>query len=244
MSLNKFVTTLSQQNNTKYKQSKDVPFDISKTKIYPQNLDILKRWIVVYYIYNSDLNKLERKFIAVSSKDYKTFKARNQYAINKIYEINKILRAGFYIGKTDFNNNGVGALSVSVALYKILELNQNKYKERTKETLKTPVRHFANYCNDIDKNLLISEIEKSHVLGFIDYLLIKENLSNRTINNYLGYLAALFSDMLERDWIKENNFLKVKKLKAENTTTNRALSDSEVNILLLELKKPSNYALF
>jgi hypothetical protein len=66
MSLNKFVTTLSQQNNTKYKQSKDVPFDISKTKIYPQSLDILKRWIVVYYIYNSDLNKLERKFIAVS----------------------------------------------------------------------------------------------------------------------------------------------------------------------------------
>lgn len=247
MQKSKIVTDLEQQTKTKYKQSKDTPFDISKTVLYDYDGDLSKRWIIIYHIYNSDSNKLERKQIKISQK-LQTEKDRRQYARQKISDINKVLKAGFYIGSVQLGE--VAKITIK-SVWEIYELNHNQYKARTKDSYKTGIVHFENYLNKKGLlNIKLLDFEKNHALGFRDYLSnLKnkggQNISNRTTNGYWSTISTFFEYMKnERDWIKVNPFASIKKLKQIETITNRAWKSDEIEILMPILQKQENQTLF
>ncbi len=240
MSILKTVTSLEQQTKTKLKQNKAVVFDTSKTRLYKSS----DRWTIVYYIYNSDLEKLERKQIKISSKEYPDLSARDRYAQKRMYELNSVLKAGYYIGNNEFGQKVEPARLVINSLYEVLEVNTNFYKDRSKESFKTTITHLATYLKRIGKSdMILNHLDKLTIIEFRDYLATVCNCSNRTINGYIGYLSAFFSYMMDREWIEKNPFKSIKNLKIQDTITNRAWDHDEISIIFTELKKTENLPL-
>ena len=180
-------------------------------RLFDKRGDLSKRWYVGYYFKHPETGKFVLFQIWISSK-LRTRMARVQRANHVIDHINNRLTLGY----NPFQNENPRLTNIIEALNVILNKKTTYTRKRTSNTYKSHCKIFFKWLRleELDK-LNIAALSFNHVLTFSDYLKITKKVSNRTHNNYVTSLRILFNDLIERDNIEVNPFIKVKYLPEE-----------------------------
>ncbi|WP_052600231.1 site-specific integrase [Aureispira sp. CCB-QB1] len=95
---------------------------------------------------------------------------------------------------------------------------QIKEKETRKSTIlrySSFVNRFTDYLKMREKEQMeLEDFRKREAIHYLDYVLCNKGVSPLTRNNYLQAMKTLFYVLTEREYIEENPFAKIKKLKA------------------------------
>lgn len=114
------------------------------------------------------------------------------------------------------------------ALKFALEMKEGKISMNTK-TAYTSTYDFV--CAATKKlkleNLKISEVRRVHVKTIFAKIKLDRKWSSKSYNKNIGYLKALFSELIEWDKIENNPAFKIKKLKVEEEEANIVATDDE-----------------
>jgi len=93
-------------------------------------------------------------------------------------------------------------------------------KER--ETRKSTILRYSSFVNRFIgylkqremESMKLEDFSKKDAIHYLDYVLCNKGVSALTRNNYLQAMKTLFYVLHEREYIQENPFAKIKKLKA------------------------------
>ncbi len=171
---------------------------------------------LVFYVWNEVTQKLQRirREPPVSEKQSIWFKERSR-------TINEMLINGCRIVsdvKLKNVENTPQQYTIIQAFNEITNIRiANKVVgDMAQKRQKSFLTLFEKYLvlKKLDK-LLISELQKIHVITYIDTLAGQ----NSTKNSYLKYLNAMLNQMLQRDWILKNPANGIKMLKEQESTS-------------------------
>jgi integrase len=166
---------------------------------------------VGYYYICPETKKYQLFQTYISSK-LVTKHSRIAKANELIDKINSQLLQGY----NPFKNDTVEYNSVFNAINKIIESKTTYTRRRTISTYKSFVNTFLIWLKN--KNLSHIKVERFDVqnaISFSDYLKIEKKVCNRTHNNYIMGLRTIFNELVDRMFILNNPFKKVKFLPEE-----------------------------
>jgi len=130
-----------------------------------------------------------------------------------------------------FQNENRGYTTVVDAINTILKVRDTYTRQRTKSTTRSFVNTFFKWLeNEKLLNLSIECFNFQHTIMFSDYLKIDRKLCNRSHNNYIEGLRTIFNVLVEREYLMQNPFKKVKLLPEEKRNI-FAFNDKEVKLL-------------
>jgi integrase len=210
---NKSVAPIVAVTATKVKRSfiqKMIPKEGEKYDYHPPRLvnyadaehphgDISKRWKIVFYAYNIDTNRLERKYFTQINKS-KNIRKRLQAARTAIREITHMLETGWHISnkkevKTD-KPLFYGRL-LKDAMAEVVEIRKKEVGSHHSRSFKTITEHFLPFISDKMKT---QQVDSDLLLKYRDHLRkIKKEVANGTINNYMASLISCINYMRKRD---------------------------------------------
>ncbi|WMX15266.1 site-specific integrase [Aureispira sp. CCB-E] len=120
------------------------------------------------------------------------------------------------------------------------ELKARESRRNSIVTYSSFVSIFTNYLKETKKaNYKLEDFTKKEAIQYLDYVLVKRNVSALTRNNYLKAMKVLFYVLIDRDYIKTNPFSGIKKLKIERKRRT-VFSRSECGIICNYLKGRDN----
>ena len=195
-------------------------------RLYNKDGDLKKRWYVGYKFRHPETNKFELHQVWISSKLH-TNKARREEA-NRLIDIwNQKLRAGF----NPYENENIGLVSLQEALVRIREIKKATTRKRTSATYKSFAKAFLAWAQrEKLANIPIENFSARLAQKFADYLKIERKVSNRTHNNYIDGLKALFNTLVRREYFISNPFSKIEHL-TEQERTIYAYNPAEIKLL-------------
>jgi integrase len=207
----------------KLKEPKTMP-DLKKYKlaklIIPEEGSKDQRWYVCFYALNVKTNKLQRKrYFKIN--DIKNLKKREKHAKDVVIPaINKALKDGFVLGlenrETKMNMPKMPKLE-SVTLLEAVTWAVNIKKgdserNRTKGTYSSIYNNLQKWIEDYDYQfMLLKHLSEDHAFEYEDWLLNVythrgKRIKNRTFNNYIQFVSAIFNVFVNRKILEKNPF--------------------------------------
>ena len=197
------------------KRGKILPMENFKpAKLYDADGNLSKRWFVFYYFKNPDTGKYQR-FREMISTSLKNRSARYNKAKELKDAMNKRLREGF----NPFSDSDPRLTNILDSI-KYLEEVQSSLRKRTRHTYSCLLRRFEEFLTNPRiglASLTVEEFSFIHAQRFMDYYRKKHKLENRTYNYAVIHMRGFFNVFVEREWIRNNPFKKVKTLEVEET---------------------------
>lgn len=200
--------------------------DYKFAKLNNKNGDLSKRWFVYYFYKHPETGKFERFQIMISSR-LKTTTARTKDAREQINVINEKLINGFnpFAGEIPTEQNLIKAVNA------IVEMKVATLRRKTGHTYTVIGRKFTNFLRDHKMHTIkCCQFTPNHAYQFSDYLISKTGISNTTFNNNLTIMRAIFNELIEREQVIKNPFVKVKMLPFEESSK-KAFTRSEIKRL-------------
>lgn len=106
-----------------------------------------------------------------------------------------------------------GHTSVQKAFYHALEIKKAKTRGTSSDSYKSHCGLFISYMENNNIELLpIDELQRHHIIAFLDHRKMVDKVSNTTINNNLIGVSTLLNELLDRGFILDNPCDKIKKL--------------------------------
>jgi hypothetical protein len=215
--------------------------------------DLSKRWYVEYEVWDKGTSKLERKFQYISQK-LKTKDEREKYAAKLIQYINSNLTSGNVLDsqpKEDTTRN------IGTHRYFIDVLNEAfSIKKKSIQQKKTLVlyemytRFITLYLEEKGKGRIeVEDFDTKEAVSLFDWLeedyhrRNKKLMSNRTYNNYKGFIFSLFNEMVHREHLFKNPIRVIKERKIKESANLPFDTDSKRKILD-HLKKSGKFDLY
>jgi integrase len=184
-----------------------------RCRLCDMNGDITKQWYVYYSFRNPETNKLElhKKYI---SKRCKLKMHRYNIAKEIINKYNEMLECGYNPYEQ------YKCLTIKEAFEFLERYRKNKTdKLKTVQTDRYVIKKFMRFLQTKNlKSIRLEEFSKKNAQDYFDWLLIEEELSNRTCNNHLLFLRTYFNEFLRREYITKNVFSGIKKLNQKDAT--------------------------
>jgi len=215
--------------------------DYTTPKIYHggKTYDLSKRWYVYYSYRNPKTGNLERQnnLSIRANRMYKTKHDRLQYLRSLCVTIEYLLANGY-------NPHDIKTKTIRRAEYELnFALNQKKHviSSSSFTDYENRLGHFKKFL--AKKNMLqsaIEEIERKHVVEFLNGVLAKSGPRNR--NNSRVVLSSIFSE-LEQNEIINHNFVKSIKPLKTNPTRNKTYTQKQVDEIFNWLEKNNPYML-
>lgn len=207
-------------------------------KLHNYNNALEKKWYVEFWAWSVDEGRLKRKRMFQVNK-LKTVEERWSFAKKQMSEINKLLRNGYFFDEKIRKENIINELvkdnkirlSIEDELIRIYENKKNAYRQKTNEATKTIINRFVKYCNTLNKNLTIDEIDGHIAIGFQKYLLEQKKLANVTVNKTIAYVKKFFNEFLKTERIQKNPFDIVDGLPILESKKNKAFNDEQIYVL-------------
>ena len=84
--------------------------------------------------------------------------------------------------------------------------------------------------------LTCAEMTLQHVQAYFDYLILRKKVSNTTHNTRKSHLRALFTELVQRQYLAENLVSKVK-YRPEQDTIRRPLSEAEEHVIMQAIRE-------
>lgn len=176
---------------------------------------------------------------------------RYKYGINYIKNYNKrlaeanSLRNALHQKLKDGWNPMVPELQSFDSNMKILEaLEFAMLKKRESISNKTNIAYTSalNFFTTETKKLKlefipINDVRRVHIKTIFEKIKLDRGWSNKSYNKNLGFIKAIFSELIQWDKIENNPAHKIKSLKVEETNANIVATDEQVEIIKNHLLK-------
>jgi len=207
----------------------------SKPKIYHggEDYDLTKRWYVYYSYRHPETSKLVRQspIFANFNRLFKTKKERLKNFNILRESLENLLKKGY----SPYENKSLeNEYSASSALDFSLELKEKTVSASTYKGYFNRVNVFKKYLKGKGLDIAnIKSIDKKIVTDFLNQILKSSSSSNR--NNYRQELSAIFSVLVENDYIEYNFIEKIKKLNSK-PVRNKTYSQTKVEEIYNELE--------
>lgn len=190
-------------------------------KIY-SNKDLTVSW----YVYFTFDKKLVKKRFGINYvKDY-------DERMLEAVEVQKILHAKLKEGWNPFfedvynYNSNLNLISALDFAYKSKLPNISK---KTAQDYNNSLNFFKTAVSDLKlQTLPILEVKRIHVKTIFDKIKKDRAWSNKSYNKNLGYLKAIFSELVTENIIENNPAHQIKSLKVANVESNIVATDDEV----------------
>jgi len=225
ITLNSYTTTLVQH----------IPADLKENP---------SGWYIEYYCFNPFTEKMERI-------RYKVNKYRRQLQSDKIArrEIRKLvldlnikLSSGWspFMEKNPFNYANINSCIDEYLLIKKSELRFESLHHYT-----SMLSMFRKWLieNKIE-TMLPSDFNKSYATKYMNYVLCEKKVSNRTWNNYRGFLRAFFFWLIENSYCAKNPFAELKHKKNEEKNRDIILIEDRKRIAEYLLENHYSFLIF
>lgn len=219
--------------------SDDKQIEYKEAYLNDANGDTSRRWLIEFYVYNANTQKLQRKQVTVPSKLNK--KERYAWASKQIESINELLRDGYHIKdpaparkkKDEGPQVDPAFATMPGALKKILEIRKPNFRYRTYTSFKTPVNRFEEFCKKYNyTDLPLNDYRQKHIVQFLDYCQHTYKFGNRSRNDYKGYLVTLLNGLVSRGYLKQNPAEGIKKERYESVKSHVCFEKEEMKTLL------------
>lgn len=189
---------------------------------------------LVFYVWNENTNKLQR-----FRKELPKGVDKKSWVREKTKAITEILVAGYRIIKPKEENTleitinkDIEALQAINEIYEIRK-KENALNSTTRE--KSYIKKILEFLTQHKlEHIRLKEVESTHIIKFLDWVKIKGN-SNRSRNNHLTWLKAIFNTLQARGYIIESPIKNIKKLREEETKS-IALDPEHLKLVINEIK--------
>jgi len=216
------------------------PYKLSK--IYSSDGDLKKDWYVYYYYLNPITNKFHRFRIKNNLNRIRSLSERQERAEQIKVELDYKLIKGFNpfaqsVPKHEGEQNLIQNLDEAVELKKAFT------RKRSYQSYFQIVKAFKSWL--IQRKLgeiKSSQISEAIILKFLDHVKTNRNVSNKTRNNYLMFLKALFNLLIERGMLAENPCKRIRRFPVE-MGRNIAFSDDQKRRIIEYLEQKDQYLL-
>lgn len=211
-------------------------------RIFPANLDMSKRWYIIFYAWNAATERLERKrVLADELAAIPTAERRAAVAKNVIKEINQYLKNDYHLAA----HATPTLVEVSFKGYSILQalrfaVNHKREVEGIKpeslakysEVVST-VKEFLKFKN-LPDDYALKNLNDAFVNGYFQYIKIERGNSNKTHNDKKAVLQALVNVLINQSpklFGGINPFGRVKPLQTQSTK-HAAFTDDQLRSLI------------
>ncbi|MEW7289621.1 hypothetical protein [Aquimarina sp. 2304DJ70-9] len=209
-------------------------------KIYHggKDYDLSKRWYVYYNFRNPHTGEMKRQppIYYNINKDYKT-KRERLLVLNELRDdVLELLKQGYSPYQDKEHSKKVTAKE---AIEFALSIKKNIISPTTYADYENRASHFIQFLEKKGlASVEIKNIEKKHVVEFLNGILTKTSARNR--NNVKTILSALFT-VLEDNELVIRNF--IKNISKERTTPkkNKAFTMEEITTIFEHLKKEDKW---
>ncbi|MFA6923581.1 MAG: tyrosine-type recombinase/integrase [Bacteroidales bacterium] len=202
--------------------------------------DVSQRWYISFYAWSIQKNMLIRRR-DYSVNNYKTKEERRAYAKNQIKSINVILSDGYHIDvnkKSEKETEINKSVTLEKALLNILEIKKSTFRNSSYLSFSSTLNIFLKWAKDNKFAFTnINYFDRFKAQMYVDYLLSEKKFSGKTVNVKNSCLKSLFNNLIERDVIKENPFVKLKKQKEVKSLQNIAYTTKEIEKIKKEILK-------
>ena len=185
------------------------PYKLAELKTYGD--DLAKRWVVEYYAFDEDEEKLKRRQVFISRKKYRSKEERVAYADAVIKQVNHELAKGYCIP-----SSSTAGMPIDVAIEKYLDYKLARVGKAADYT--SPLRAmFKNYLYAHHPNLKLGELGRRHILGFLDKYQAQRSWSNSTRNQKKGFIFNFCQYYVDREVLPKNPaaFVKLERVSKE-----------------------------
>lgn len=108
----------------------------------------------------------------------------------------------------------------------------------TYESYTTAINYFIDGVKALRmQNLLVVDTKRVHIKRILEKTKEIKGWSNKAYNKNMGYIKAVFGELLQWDIIEESPAYKIKKLKEEETEANRTPTEEEAVLIKNEILK-------
>lgn len=190
-----------------------------------------QRWYISYNFLNPNSGKLERHREYGGINRFDTDKSRTTAIRDLTYARQRLLESGWSPFE-QFNIEKIllcePKLNIIQSIDKVLVTKKLYLKFTSFQTLENRAELFKKHLTDNNYHIFLADdIKRKHIIEFLDIRVNKNGNSNRTHNNFLIDLKAIFSKMVELELVTINPCLAIKKVPSVSQK-NRAFTKEEV----------------
>jgi integrase/recombinase XerD len=189
-----------------------------------------RRWYVEFYQTNPVTMSRERIREYCQMNRIKDLSERQNFGIRYINELNtKMLPYGYpYVEIAKLP----AAITVQTAVDLAYKIKCRSDRAKTGGTYGTVVKYFMSYVVKVGReHSHVKEFSFRDAMMFMDHMVLDKKIKARTYNNYRMFLTSLWNELIERGYIAENPWARVKKQKATDKSR-LMLSNRDAQIIL------------
>ncbi|HQU51429.1 MAG TPA: tyrosine-type recombinase/integrase [Saprospiraceae bacterium] len=187
------------------------------------------RWYILYYQVDPLTDKRVRFRETFDLNRIQDLSERLAKANLIIRDINRKLPDGYPFDADYYSK--IKKTNLLDAIEKAAAIKCNTDRERTRHGIESMVRIFRMF---IEKNQLqdmrIGAFDHRHALAFLDYAAMERKVGNRTYNNYIERMRAMCTELVQRGYLDENPFSKMKNKKVSGKLR-RAFNEYERSVV-------------
>jgi integrase len=207
-------------------------------KIYDAEGDLSKRWYVFYFFKHPETGVNTRFRVSISSL-LRTKADRYEKGLDIKNQLKKKLLRGF----DPFVNLEKKSVNCIEALEYVTEYKKSTLKKRTGHTYSSIINFFVDWLKQKKIHVKgIEEISKKIAVDYLDHVILKDKVGNRTYNNRLQALRAAFNLLKKKDYVDFNPFDGIDYL-PEQEPKLTAFTRAELNLISEKLPQ-YNYNLY
>jgi len=180
------------------------------------------RWVegptrsyIEFQVWDVQADKLVRRRVGLGRK--RSPEDIRQEAKVKVREINAMLESGMVIDRRKKGDAELAVpktLAVSKAFTNMVAVKSATGGNRTQQAYRNFLNVFRGWAEQEQLwSMPLTGFKRRHVHDFLDYLLSVRKINNKSHNNYLALLKALFNAMVSREMIPKSPAAGIKKLK-------------------------------
>jgi len=185
-------------------------------KYVPAQLHKCKEWYISYYVINPSTDKLQ--LIRNRVNRVKKIHERLKWANDLMRDINIKLASGW---------NPLIESQSTKGYYKLKDVLETFLKTKEKELRPDSIRSYRSYVKifmdyilkyEKVKELYVISFNKGMAIDFMQHCYMKNNISERSYNNYRDFYRSFFNWCIQLNYCKENPFEKIAKKKEKQKT--------------------------
>lgn len=192
-------------------------------------------WYIEYHQQKTHSEERQRFRPTANMNRVKDLVERRKIGMAFVHQLNnKLLPYGYPFVKIEIMPDHINILD---ALDVAMTIKGRGDKKKTVRTYASVVNHFKKYLHQKELQYInLHDFGYREAVNYMDFLTASKNPGTRTYNNYRQFLTAIWSELLDRGYAKENIFGRVKKLKLTDKER-RMLDKEEAQAILSHVKK-------
>jgi integrase len=185
------------------------PYELAK--LYkPADNNLAGQWLVNFKIWSEKQKKLIKKRLRAKGN---TVEERLADAADLIASVNELLEEGMVLEALPQKRKVSNDYTVLEATRHFLDIKTKTLSGRSAETYESCGKKFLRFCEDRKlTDIKLTDFTSEHAHAYMDWILLSEELANKSHNQHKGFVSGIFNDFLRREIITKNPFRLIKDL--------------------------------